>query len=251
MVLRTGLGPADEYGCDWADGLGLLFRLLFLLFFLNFFFLLFNIVTLGVLSSDLFDNSDGLRLWGWGLQVCKGVFVRIDVPQREQLVRVVRCRENVHVAVHTAGCEVLVLQLSERHDLADFLGMGKWENVHLVLLVKAIDNEVAAAQTGNKQIFAFATDRHRVQRLVRLIGVSSTLKVLVPELQGGVQRGSQKFVLVDVDNAGNFVLMRAVGFELLLHDHKVVTAFTHLSIKLKFIEKSNRSVVKRTVHLPH
>lgn len=142
------------------------------------------------------------------------------------------CRPNVNVTLNASSGEVLILKLTQRNDLADSLVVCKLENVKLILVGEAVNDEVTTTQTSNEQITSLARDSHRVKGLVSFVSVSCALEMLVPKLEGRVEGGGEELTLVDVDNASYFIVMSTVGLEFLLHYDKVVTAFlvSHLLI---------------------
>lgn len=78
----------------------------------------------------------------------------------EKTFRMVSGRPNIDMAVRAASSEIFVLEFSKIQNLDNRLGMGQIENVKLVLLVQSMDNEVAAALGGNKQVAALTTNCH-------------------------------------------------------------------------------------------
>lgn len=110
--------------------------------------------------------------------------------------------------------------------------MRTFVDVELILVCKAIHNEVATAETANQQIIALTRSDQRMQWLVSFVGVVCALLLFVPQTQGAVNRPRQKLALVYIDDAGNLVLVCAVRFEFFFKDDERV--FTRLHLNLKF-----------------
>lgn len=64
------------------------------------------------------------------------------------------------MTISTPGSKVLVVNLVERDDLSDALGVGPLHNIQLVLSLFAKDNQVSITQTTDHDLSLFTSDSH-------------------------------------------------------------------------------------------
>ena len=90
----------------------------------------------------------------------------------------------------------------------------------LIPVVEAEVIELAIAQGQNKQVHLLSCDTHLVKWVVLFIGITATLQVSVPHLEGVILAGGHKLSVAYFGEAGNSALVALLALELLLYyDH--------------------------------
>ena len=100
--------------------------------------------------------------------------------------------------------------------------MGPLNDVQLVLVFKAEDNEISLPLADDKKFASFSSDVHGGELLMRFISVGNSLEMLVPQFHRLIQTRRQELGLVDIGNARDLVLVGAGALELALPHNDVL-----------------------------
>ena len=99
--------------------------------------------------------------------------------------------------------------------------------MHQVLLLEAIDGEVALAHSHDQELLLLASDAHRVQWVGRFVRVRDALEQFVPDFEGLVLTGCEELAFVNICEASDARLVGAVTPEVFLD---AVSAIRHIGV---------------------
>lgn len=140
----------------------------------------------------------------------------IDIWKTKDLVGVLHSGPHIDITVYAAGSKVLIAMIgshTQRNNLHNLVIMSFHQHIILITLIEAHDKEVAVAEGRNEEVALLAGNTHVLERLMRFIGITAALQLVVPDLHRHVVRACHELRLANLRQVRDVAFVGPLVFE--------------------------------------